>query len=68
MLNVKFSCEIKKDIFGKPEQTVSDYRRSRAARRQRWQSWVRLVVAARASAQIEVFQELIGRILTCREP
>lgn len=25
MLNVKFSCEIKKDIFGKAEESVSDY-------------------------------------------
>lgn len=25
MLNVNFSCEIKKDIFGKPEQSAADY-------------------------------------------
>lgn len=61
MLNVKFSCEIKKDIFGKPERSVSDYIPSMSAWRQRWQCWVCFIVWRPALAQKEVFQELIDR-------
>lgn len=61
MLNVTFSCEIKKDIFGKPEQSVCDYIRILAAWRQRWQCWVCFIGGSPALAQNEVFQELIDR-------
>lgn len=61
MLNVKFSCEIKKDIFGKPEQSASDYIQGMEARRRRWQCWVCVVGGSTPLAQNEVFEELIDR-------
>lgn len=61
MLNVKFSCEIKKDIFGKAEESVSDYIPGMAAWRQRWQRWVCFIGWGPALAQNEVFQEHIDR-------
>lgn len=62
MLNVNFSCEIKKkDIFGKPEQSASDYIGGMAAWRRRWQRCRCFLGWRTALAKIEVFQELIDR-------